>query len=104
MSSSYPSLAPGENDLRRIVGVVIRLLAGKLNATGTVTLRDSQTTTTLTDSRIGGESFIVFSPRSVSAVDGLATLYVSAKAKGSATLTHDSTTDTDRTYDVLIIG
>jgi hypothetical protein len=101
---SYPGLTPSETDLRRIVAVVIGVLAGKLNATTSVTLDANATTTTLTDSRIGGGSFFAFSPRSVSAVDGMATLYVSAKDKGTATLTHDSTTDVDRTYDVLIIG
>ncbi len=101
---SYPGITPSETDLRRIAATLIGVLAGKLNAVGSVTLTANATTTTLTDSRIGGGSFISFAPTTVSAVQGLAVLYVSAKAKGSATLTHDSTTDVDRTYDVLIIG
>ena len=62
------------------------------------------TSTTLTDSRIGGASFIGFSPTTATAATALTALYVSAKAKGSATLTHNNTADTDRTFDVLIVG
>ena len=101
---SYPGLAPNETDLRKIVGVIIRLLAGKMNNVTTVTLTANATTTTLTDSRIGGGSHLDFSPTTATAATAMTALYVSAKAKGSATLTHNNTADTDRTFDVCITG
>lgn len=104
MTISFPGLAPGEKDLRRIVDVVRSLLAGKMNAVTSITLRDGHTTTTLTDRRIGGGTFIGFSPTTATAAAAMTAIYVSAKATGSATLTHDNTADTDRTFDVLLIG
>lgn len=101
---SYPGLAPNETDLRKIVGVVLRLLAGKTNNVTTVTLTANATTTTLTDSRIGGGSYIGFEPTTANAASTRSTLYVSAKDKGTATLTHSNTADVDKTYAVLIVG
>lgn len=102
--SGYPGLAPGESDLRRIVATIDRLLAGKLNAVTSVTLADGETETVLTDSRIGANTFISLMPTTANAAAAMTAVYVSAKTKGSATLTHDNTADTDRTFDVLLIG
>lgn len=99
----YPTLSPGA-DNRSIVERINLLLAGKMNAVTTVTLAAGATTTTLLDSRIGGQSIILLSPRTATAAAAMTAVYVSAKAKGSATLTHNNTADVDRTYDVLIIG
>lgn len=104
MTISFPGLAPGEKDLRKIVEVVRTTRAGKLNAVTSVTLRSGHTTTTLTDSRIGGGTFIGLSPTTATAATAMTAVYVSAKDTGSATLTHDNTADTDRTFDVLLIG
>jgi hypothetical protein len=104
MTISFPGLAPGEKDLRRIVDVVRGVLAGKLNAVTSVTLRNGHTTTTLTDSRIGGGTFIGLSPTTATAAAATTAVYVSAKDKGTATLTHDNTADTDRTFDVVLVG
>lgn len=100
---SFPTLGPNA-DTRSIVERINMLLAGKMNAVTTVTLAAGAATTTLTDSRIGGQSIILLSPRTASAAAAMAAVYVSAKAKGSATLTHGNTADVDRTFDVLIIG
>lgn len=102
--SGYPGLAAGDTDLRRIVGVVRRLLTGKMNAVTSVTLTANAATTTLTDRRLGGASYIGFSPTTAHGAAEIPTLYVSAKATGSATLTHANNAQTDRTFDVLIIG
>lgn len=101
--TGYPTLSPGA-DNRSIVGRINLLLAGKMNAVTTATLAAGATTTTLQDSRIGGQSIILLSPRTATAATAMTAVYVSAKAKGSATLTHNNTADVDRTYDVLIIG
>lgn len=102
--SGFPGLDAGETNLRRIVGVVSRLLQGKLNAVATVTLTANSATTTFDDPRIGGASFLGFTPRTANAAAGLTVLRVTAKDKGTATLTHANNAQADRTYDVLIIG
>lgn len=103
MTISFPGLAPGEKDLRRIVDVVRGLLAGKMNVVTSVTLTANAATTTLTDSRLGGASFVGFTPTTANAkAEG--TPYVTAKAKGSCTLNHANNAQVDRTYDVVIFG
>lgn len=79
-------------------------IQGKLNAVTNVTLAANVTTTTLTDARIGANTFIGFSPLTAHAASAAASLYVSAQQKGSATLTHASSANTDQTFAVLLIG
>jgi hypothetical protein len=90
--------------LRRIYDVIRGMQAGKLNCTATVTLTASDTTTTLTDARIGAESVILFMPTTASAASAMDALYVSARETGAATLAHDSAADEDRTFSIAIIG
>lgn len=101
--SGFPVL-PQNADIRQIVEAVNTLQRGKFNAVTTVTLAAGAGTTTLTDRRIGGASFIGFTPLTANAAGEVPTLYVSARAKGSATLTHTNAVSVDRTYSVLIIG
>ncbi len=103
MATGYPGLSQDPSP-REIAERVNRLNQGKMNAVTTLTLTANAATTTFTDVRIGGMSYIGFSPTTANAAAELATLYVSAKANGSATLTHANNAQTDRTYDVLIIG
>jgi len=90
--------------LRRIYDVIRGVQIGKLQCTTTVTLTASATTTTLTDARIGAESVILFMPTTANAAGAMTNLYVSARAQGSATLTHSSTATTDRVFGVIVIG
>lgn len=99
---TYPGITPSERDLARIASLVYGHHTGKMNVVASVTLTAGATTTTITDQRIGGSSFIGLSPTSATAA--IAPVYVSAKGKGTATLTHDNTADTDRTFDVVIFG
>lgn len=103
MTASFPVL-PQNPEPRRIVEAVNNLLRGKMNVVTTVTLTAGATTTTLTDSRIGGDSHISLEPLTANAAAAHAALYVSAKTKGSATLTHASSANVDQTFSVLIIG
>lgn len=101
MSSFPPPTAA--SDLGTVIKAVQLLFRGKMNATTTVTLAASATTTTLQDSRIGGASHIAFTPLTANAkAEG--TPAVTTRAKGSATLTHANNAQTDRTYSVLVIG
>ena len=93
-----------EHWVQKIAIAVNELMDGKANGFGEVTLTAASTTTTLTDRRIGADSFIVFRPRTANAAAAMDTLWVSARTKGSATLTHDSTADTDRTFEYEVRG
>jgi pyrroline-5-carboxylate reductase len=113
MSATFKPLPPPIGDgeapvlwayVKRLYDVIRGIQAGKLNCTTTVTLAANVTTTTLTDARIGAASVILFMPTTSNAAGAMTNLYVSARAEGSATLTHSNTATTDRTFDVVILG
>jgi predicted CopG family antitoxin len=90
---------------RSISEVVNNLVEGKSNNTGDITLNaSSATTTTISDERIGYNSIILLMPTTANAVASLTNVYVSARTKGSATLTHSANTNTDKTYGYIIVG
>ena len=90
--------------LRLISNAVNNTLDGKINSTGNVTLTASATSTTLTDKRIGLNSVIILVPTNANSNSAKTNLYVSAKDNGSATLTHSSSSNTDHTFDYVVIG
>lgn len=100
---SFPALHPNPTP-REVSEKVNNLLRGKMNAVGSLTLAINAATTTLTDSRIGGGTFICLSPTTANAAAALGTTYIGAKAKGSATIAHANNAQADRTFDVLLIG
>lgn len=88
-----------------------RLLRGEINCTqNSVTLRASQTTTTLKDSRIQTNSFIDLMPLTANAATAKANVWFSnfmaanATTPGSCTINHASSANSDQTFNVLIIG
>ena len=87
--------------LQLVSNALNNTINGKLNSTGSVTLRASQTTTTLTDERIGGNSVILFMPTTANAKSGL---YVSARQNKTATLTHASSGNADQTFGYVVVG
>lgn len=86
----FRSLPAFGGDQRAVSEVVRGIMDGKTNNTGEITLTQSQTTTTLTDRRIGPTTVILFSPLNDKGAAELGTLYVSARGQGIATLTHGS--------------
>jgi 2-keto-3-deoxy-L-rhamnonate aldolase RhmA len=96
-------LQPGERDIFRIVQAIISYIR-KWNASGQITLRANQTTTTVTKAispgafnvAVGDE--IMLSPRTANAAAALATTWISAVGQGTYTLTHASNGQTDKTY------
>ena len=101
----YRNLNYAGGSPREISEVVNGIMQGKTNNTGTVTLAvASATTTTINDERIGYDSIIAFMPTTANAASAMTNLYVSAKTKGSATLTHSANTSADKTYGYIIIG
>jgi hypothetical protein len=101
----YRKLNPAGSTPREISEVVNNLVEGKSNNTGIITLAvASATATTLNDERIGYESIILFMPTTANAASAMTNLYVSARAKGSATLTHSANTSADKTYSYVVIA
>jgi hypothetical protein len=102
---AVPLMLPNEKEHRRQIAQSLnQQLTGKLNAVLQVTLTPSSTTTTVTDARIGANTFIGFSPLTANAAAAISGLYVSAQVNGSATLTHANNAQSDRTFNALLIG
>jgi hypothetical protein len=71
---------------------------------GSVTLNTSATTTTITDPRIvGGKSRVHLTPKTANAAGAALVLYTSSVVDGTATLTHNNSLLSDRTFDYEII-
>ena len=107
-TNQYPNVPLSMPDhgqhLRLVSGALNNTIDGKVNSTGSVTLTASATLTTLTDARIGINSIILFMPTTANASTAIADLYVSARADGSATLTHASSGNTDQTFGYTVFG
>lgn len=93
-----------EKDLTKFSFALQQLAQGRSNAVGTVTLRASQTTTTVINQTCGPESVILLSPKTLNAAGALATTYISAVGPGTFTLTHASAVSTDRTFGYVNVG
>lgn len=90
--------------LRILADRINLLINGRSNAVGDVTLTANAASTTLTDARIGVDSCIALMPTTANAAAALATTYVSARGKGTATITHANNAQTDRTFRYAIQG
>lgn len=93
--------------VERIAATVNNLLKGKMNAVTKITLTANSATTTFNDPRIGQDSILVFQPLTANAGAALyAAPYVlpSNQLSGVVTLNHTNNAQTDRTFNVLIIG
>lgn len=104
-----PADAAGAGWVRQIVDVVNRILSGKLNAVTQITLRASQVTTTVIDSRIGPFSGLYLQPlTSHAAADLYSATSVLAdqttQKAGSVVFDHPNSASTDKTFNLLIIG
>jgi len=91
---------------REVANAVNLLIDGKNNATGTFTLTASTTTTTVNDLRSGTNSVISYMPTTAnaSAEIGAGTIFISARADSSFTITHANNGQTDRTFIYAIVG
>jgi len=90
--------------LTQIARALNLVLGGKLNARTTLTLTASATSTTLTDTRIGPNTHIALTPLTSSATAIDIAPYISAQTKGSATISHGSSTASDLNFSALLIG
>lgn len=79
---------------------------GHLQNVGVISLNTDQTSTTVSDSRVGPSSFIGFSPNTANAAAELAngTMFVSSQGKQTFTITHANNAQNDRTFTYSIMG
>ena len=103
---NYRKLPPQGGTQREIASVVNLLVDGKNNATGSFTLTTSATSTTVSDLRAGTNSVISYMPTTAnaSAEIGAGTIYISARADSSFTVTHANNSQSDRTFIYAIVG
>jgi hypothetical protein len=100
------TLAPGEKDIFKIVQTIIQLCQGRNNATGTVTLAASATTTVIPAVNCAAGTTPILTPLTAHAAAELAAggCYVSTVANGSFTISHSSSSQTDRTFLFATLG
>lgn len=99
----------GTNDVehrRKIARALNGALQGKLNSTKAFTLTANAASSTVTDARLTANSFIGFMPTTAnaSAEIGAGTIYIGTRNNGTAIVTHANNAQSDRTYQLLIIG
>ena len=104
--ANYRRLPVVAEDGREIALVVNSILDGKINATGSVTLTASAASTTVTEDRAGSDSVILFMPTTANAASEQAAggMYVSSRGKQTFTITHANNTQSDRTFEYVVIG
>ena len=104
--ANFRRLPAAATNPREISQVVNGVLDGKLNSTGSFTCTASAASTSVTDYRAGKDSVILLMPTTSNAASemGAGTIFVSARAKQSFTVTHANNAQTDRTFEYIIIG
>jgi hypothetical protein len=104
MSAYVPGIT--ETDLKKINLSLQQLAAGRSNAVGSVTLAASAATTTVTDDNCAAASVPVLVPTTAhaSAEIGAGTIYISAVANKSFTISHANNAQTDRTFIYALVG
>ena len=104
MTAYVPGIT--ETDLKKIVLAVQQLAAGRSNAVGAVTLATGSATTLVADKNCAAGSTPLFTPTTANAATelGNGTMYVSAVANGSFTITHANSATTGRTFLYAIVG
>lgn len=99
-------VSPQEKDLTKFAFSIQQLAEGRSNATGSVTLTANVTTTTVTAPTCGAGSVPLLIPLTLNAAAeiGNGTLFISAVASKSFTITHANNGQTDRTFGWVAIG
>ncbi|MHC2867986.1 hypothetical protein ACVIYH_009119 [Bradyrhizobium diazoefficiens] len=95
-----------ETDLKKIILSIQQLGSGRSNAVGTVTLATGAATTTKTDNNCSSGSTVLFTATTANAAAeiGNGTMYLSAVANNSFTITHANSATTGRTFLYAIVG
>jgi hypothetical protein len=98
MTAYVPGIT--ETDLKKINLAIQQIASGRSNATGTVTLTTGATATVVNDNNCSAGSTPLLTPTTANAAAeiGNGTLYVSAVANGSFTITHANSATSGRTF------
>ncbi len=98
MTAYVPGIT--ETDLKKIILALQQLAAGRSNAVGTVTLATGSAITVVTDKNCAVGSTPLLTPVTANAATeiGNGTVYVSAVANGSFTITHANSTTAGRNF------
>lgn len=99
-------LPPRGATSRQIISAIRELIQGRNNATGSVTLTANVTTTTVNKPTLNSGAKPILIARTVNAAaeQAAGSMYVSAIAAGSFTITHANNAQTDRTFDYVSLG
>ncbi|HYW61213.1 MAG TPA: hypothetical protein VE909_11845 [Xanthobacteraceae bacterium] len=99
-------LPPDESDRHKINTAINQLAQGRSNAVGTLTLVANVAITVVAAANCGAGSVVLLSPLTAHAAAelGNGTVFVSAVANGSFTLTHANNAQTDRVFGFVAIG
>lgn len=103
---SAPVVGTFEKDLTKYAAAIKELGQGRTNAAGTVTLRASQTTTTVPAPNCGGDNAIFLFPATANAAAIVASTYVltSNVTPGQFIVTHPSNGNADKTFYWVALG
>lgn len=95
-----------EKDLTKFAFAIQQMAMGRSNAVGSVTLRDGQTTTTVTAPNCGASSKVFLFPATANAAAVVATTYILSAniTAGQFIITHASDADTDQTFYWVALG
>lgn len=102
MTAYVPGL--DETDLKKLILSLQQLAAGRSNAAGSVTLTANAASTAVSNDNFAAASTVYFTATTSNAAAGVTAMYISARAKGSFTITHANNAQTDRTYLYAILG
>lgn len=94
------------NDIKRLLQIALDDIAVLSSNSAEVTLIANAVGTIITADSITAASHFSFTPLTANAAAelGAGTMYVSARAAGSATITHANNAQTDRTFSYSLIG
>jgi hypothetical protein len=85
-------------------GIVNRMMRGKLNVGGEVTLTPGAASTLVLDDQICSSSVIVLAPMSASAANAILSTWLSAPETGRILVNHAIGAETDRTFRYIVMG
>lgn len=91
----------GDVESRRTIN---KILSGKTNNFGTVTLTANAASTVLSDPRIGINSVIHLQPTTANAAGALATTYFGTPGDGVVTINHANNAQSDKTFAYTVVG
>lgn len=87
-----------DQQLQRFAESINGLIDGKLDVTGKLTLAAGAGTTAVLDNKFESNMVPVLIPTTANAAAALTSTYLSARDKGSFTLTHANNAQTDRAF------